>query len=462
MTAPIPAAALFLVLVVTVAPGSARAQENVTAPPPPLQWPTPASPGAAEFPIGTLRRMVEFGANGELCRQLMKDANQPVPPDFDFGKCPPEFAAKVNAGEGKVSWVSGARPTQCGTSCVGRPFVTRSQSLDRPNTILSMLYGHLDFLIDVPGPFNRDVRYGYEAQFRCVIPPGAHQGDVNVRVVFGTPVVGDPGILESIADFMIPANISRAIETGIAQQLSTPGTQGQSVGQCTSIGAKQDPSPPFDSALFDPPRPGGTRVRPVVTDAAVGRTAMIRFSRITRKPPTFGYAPPADPGQFTVFVNGVPAHVPGTPPLNLPVAGGSAPINFCKTVDMRGADRLQILFVNSLGGAVWSQFAPNVGFGAGPTRTMTTGRTVVVPGQSPPSPTPGKPSGGSKPQQLVLREFELLYTIEYRAPASEVAAPPPAAPGGGTRPTRPGVARVPPLTAVNPGGGQAPQPCRPL
>jgi hypothetical protein len=82
---------------------------------------------------------------------------------------------------------------------------------------------------------------------------------------------------------------------------------------------------------------------------------------------------------------------------------------------MNGADRLQLIFVNTHGGAVWSQFAANTNFGAGPPHTMTTGRKVVVPGQpGPPNPITGRP-GSVKPQSIVLREFELLYTIEYRA-----------------------------------------------
>jgi hypothetical protein len=81
----------------------------------------------------------------------------------------------------------------------------------------------------------------------------------------------------------------------------------------------------------------------------------VHFLRITRNPPVFGYTSPDETGQFSVFLNGVPGVFPNTPPLNLPAAGGSAPLNLCKTVDMNGADQLQLIFVNSLGGAVWSQ-----------------------------------------------------------------------------------------------------------
>jgi hypothetical protein len=316
---------LFSLLLLTAS--GAQAQEGSTSPPPPLQWPVQAGPNTpTDFPIGVLRQQVEFGANGELCKLLLKEAGQPIPTNFTWSMCPPAFQAKVNAREGTVSWASGAKPTECGTNCVGRPFVTQSQFLDRPNAIFAMLFGHLDFAIDVPGPFNRDVRFGYEAQFRCVMKPGAREGDLDVRVAFGTPVISDPGILESITGFMVPANISRAIEQGIRDRLATPGSQSQSLGRCRSIGANQAPQPAFDSILFDLPAMGTRQPTVRVPVAALSSSATVRFLRITRKP-VVGFSPPAEPGQFTVFLNGIPAQFPDTPALVLPVTGGSAAIN---------------------------------------------------------------------------------------------------------------------------------------
>jgi hypothetical protein len=452
--------ALFFVLVLAV-PG-ARAQEGAISPPPPLQWPVQAGPNTpTDFSITLLRQQIELGGNVELCKALMTEAGQPIPANFTWSMCPPEFQAKVNAREGMVSWASGAKPTECGTDCVGRPFMTQSMALDRPNTIFAMLYGHLDFSIDVPGPFNRDVRYGYEAQFRCLTEPGAREGDFNIRMVFEPPVVGDPGILESVTNFMIPANISRAIEDGIRSRLSTPGSQSQSLGRCRSIGVNVAAQPSFDSILFDRPAASTKRpnVKAPIAGTALGTSATVHFIRITRKP-VFGFTPPADPGQFNVFLNGIPAYFPDTPALVLPAAGGSAAINFCKTIDMNGADRLQIIFANSLGGAVWSQFAANTSYGAGSPRTMTTGRTVVVPGQpGPPDPVTGKPRP-VKPQSIVLREYELLYTIEYHAPPSQIAVAPAAGGSGtGARPSRLGAILTAPSAVLSDGSAQPAQPC---
>jgi hypothetical protein len=265
-----------------------RAQENAISPPALLQWPTQAGPNANRgFPISVLRGLIERGGNEELCKILMAEADQPIPADFEWSLCPPEFQAKVTARQGTVTWAQGAKPTDCGTNCVGRPFMTQSSFLNQPNTIFAMFYGHLDFAVDVPGPFNRNVRYGYEAQFHCLMNPGAREGDFNIRLVFGQPVVREPGILEDIFDFiLLPANLSRAIEAGIRNRLSTPGSQNQSGGRCTSIGAGRAADPSFDSAVFDMP-PQGTR-RPIVRiplpTRFPGKRATVRFFRITRQP----------------------------------------------------------------------------------------------------------------------------------------------------------------------------------
>lgn len=451
-----------LVALALLAAPPAAAQENVLGPPAPLQWPTLTGPNSnRSFLVAILRGEFEKGANAELCKVLMRERNLPIPQDFDFTMCPPDLAAKVNNREGKVKWASGAKPTECGMSCWGRPSMTRELFLNRPNVHYAMFYGHLDFEVENPGP-NRNVRFGYEAQFRCLIPPGARAGALEIRAVFGQPVIGDPSFWESVADFLVPLNISRQIEAGIRRELSKPGTTSMpDQGRCTSIGVDRPPQgdPVFDTVRFDLPAP--TR-RTAAAAAAAGasslqnKSATVRFVRITRKPPTFGYTSPAEPGSFDVFLNGIPAHFPDTPELSLPAAGGSAPINLCKTIDMNGADRLQVIFLNSHGGAVWSQFTPAQKFGAGAPHLMTTGRKVVVPGKS------GLPgSGPPKPQTLLLREFELTYTVDYHGPPSEAVDIPPMA-GGGIRPPRAGadIRGTTSGTASTDPGGAPPQPCR--
>ena len=438
----------------------AHAQENAISAPAPLQWPTLTGPSSnRSLLVGFLRVELEKGANAELCKVLMRERNLAIPPDFDFTMCPPDLATMVNNRQGKVKWASGAKPTECGMSCWGRPMMTREQFLDRPNVHYAMFYGHLDFEVENPGP-NRNVRFGYEAQFRCLIPQGARDGALEIRAVFGRPVVGDPSFWESVADFLVPINISRQIEAGIRRELSRPGsTSMPDQGRCTSIGVDAPPqgNPDFDTVRFDLPSRRAGAGAAAAAASALTKSATVHFLRITRKPPVFGYDSPVEPGTFSVFLNGIPGHFPDAPALPLPPAGGSAPVNLCKTVDMNGADRLQVIFVNSLGGGVWSQFAPGQNFGAGAPHLMTTGRRVVVAGQ------PGPPgSGPNKPQSLVLREFELTYTIEYHAPPSE-AVDSGRTTGGGVRPPRAGGSdtRAPGSDTRTTEPGRAPQqPCR--
>ena len=98
---------------------------------------------------------------------------------------------------------------------------------------------------------------------------------------------------------------------------------------------------------------------------------------------------------------------------------------------MEGVDNLQILFVDNLGGAIWSQFSPAQNFGGGGMRKMTTARTFLRPGLHP----------GDKPISYVTRDFELDYHIEYRGAPTSVNGTP--APTGGGRGGRAGVTTTP-------------------
>lgn len=450
-----------LAALMLTAPAGTWAQENQISPPAPLAHPALETNQQANgrFPISLFRLLAESQANTALCAMLMKDAKMTVPANFAWTDCPADFQSDVTSSKGKVSWASGAKPTQCGTDCVGRPFMTQSMFLDRPNTIYAMFYGHLTFAVDVPGPFNRTVTYGYQAEFRCQSDssgPGSH---IVLSVVFGSPVVSDPGILESISSFLLqPVDLSTRITNGIMAQASGVPTNSSALGACNTIGASQAANPADDAVLFNipttaPRRPGGG----ALGSAVVGRTATVHFVSITRRPPTYGVAPTADPGQFQVFLNGALVDIPAVPAAELPASGGSATLDLCKAIDVSGADRLQLIFVNSNGGAAWSQFTSAARLGAGAAHTLTTGRTVVVPG-SPgiPNPTTGQTTTG-KPHPIVVQEYDLLYTVDYTA-AATAAKPVATNTSGGTnvggrgsvRPGTVGPATLGPRTPATP------------
>src|SRR5260370_41575850 len=89
---------------------SANAQEDNTSPPPPLQWPTPASAnakGQLPFQVGNLglRHSIEEVADAMLCEMLMKDANTPIPNEanFTYADCPSGYKTMINTRQRKFS-----------------------------------------------------------------------------------------------------------------------------------------------------------------------------------------------------------------------------------------------------------------------------------------------------------------------------------------------------------------------
>lgn len=473
MTAKVIVASATLSIAITVF-SRAVAQENALGPPDVLQYPLEASADAPRsVPVIFLRDKIEKGADLALCEALMREAGRPIPADFQEAACEPAFAEKVRNGEGIIHWAGGARPLQCGVSCVGRPFMTSTQFVDRPNLRRAMLYGHLTFVADPTGPFNRDITYGYEAYFTCNAENGARSGDFTVDVKFGAPVIGDPGPIESVLDFiLLPARLSRYVEHRVRQELSSASGASNVRDLCRSVGVNRAADAKFDSAVFDPASSGPRIGRPDIGAATALRDrATVHFLRIARKPlPALvdtSHAAPGNPaaGYFNVFLNGSRVAFPPKSPtpvggIDLPPEGGVVELNYCRTIDLTGSDRLQLLFTNGLGGAVWSQFPRSSNFGAKTAKTMTTGRTIIVPGfPGPPDPVTGRPTP-ARPQAVILREFEVVYTITY-VPRPDIVAPTePARPGG-----RPGIDATTgvlgdrPSVAVDP-SAPAPQPCR--
>lgn len=91
---------------------------------------------------------------------------------------------------------------------------------------------------------------------------------------------------------------------------------------------------------------------------------------------------------------------------------------------------------------------------------MTTGRTIVVPGfPGPPDPVTGRPTP-ARPEAVILREFELSYSITYAPRPDTFTTTEPARPG--LHPDHGAVADIlgdRPSVAVDP-SAPAPQACR--
>ena len=443
--------------------GAALAQENLLSPPAALQFPFEAQPSAVEFPLGTLRTAVELSVDLALCKALMTVDGRPIPNPFRREDCPPAYAQRVAANQGAVHWASAnARPSNCGLNCFGHPSMGAEDQRNRPNLRRAGLSGRIALTID--STVDRDITYSFDARFTCKAANGAREGDLTMLVKFDRPVIGEAGIVESVISNVFTADeLSRYIESEIRRQLPSIGSRQSVIGRCRSVGVFRSEDPTFDAIKFDRPGNAPRGPRGAAAAGALPRDqARIEFLRIVRHPlPALvdqGHGRPGDPfsGQFNVFVNGA-SHFFPPQGLVLPVAGGAAPINFCTTVDVTDWDRLQILFTNDLGGAAWSQFPRTGGFGQGALRTLTTGRTIVVPG-SPglPDPITGRPRP-PRPQTVLLREFELTYRVTF---TGRPVVAQPATPG---RPVRPGLAGsivgTRPTLAVDPTAPPS-QPCR--
>jgi hypothetical protein len=386
------------------------AQENMTSPPPPLQFPTVASANAKGVLIaGEVRALLEEAGNVELCKIFMKqdDPGVSFPDNFAFKDCSPSATAKVRNGDGDVRWADGARPTQCKRECLGSFTMDQTRALDRPNRRFASARGRLTFTVDQI--LDRDIIFGFEMIVDCRVASGSKSGEIAVNAVVDQPFSDGPGLAESILDFLTgPANLSRRIDDRIRAALRGAGaTPALDRGRCTSIGATGLPEFTFDQFNWDiPPPPAPPKVAPAT--ALRGRTATLFIDSITRKK-TIERSPLTDPLRFKVYLNGSLGSIPPFDTVSL-APGETHAKTYCKTVNVESSDNLQVLFVDSLGGAVWSQFPRSADFGNGPSRTMTTGRQIF----RLPQPVPGvSTAGGGKPQLFILREFELRYRIVF-------------------------------------------------
>lgn len=447
--------------------GVAFAQENQTSPPSALQFPSQAPSNAqGEFSLGLMRGVLEDAVDLALCKSLMTRAGESIPIPFQRQHCLPTYAQQVAANSGDVHWAPGARPRTCGQNCLGRPMMTAEDQRNRPNLRRAQLFGRILLTIELPGPGTREVSLGYDAFFTCRAANGARTGDLVMDIRFGPPAIGGAGIVEGIVSNVFTAGeLSRYVESEIRRQLPNLGSQANVIGNCRSVGTLRNADPSFDAIKWDLAT-GSGRVANIgaANVAAVRDQVRIEFLRIVRRPlpglVAQEHGRPGDPasGQFTVFLNGQSHFLPAQG-LVLPVAGGSAPINFCTTVDVTNWNGLQLLFTNDLGGAAWSQFASGANYGHGGVRTLTTSRTIVVPGSpGPPDPITGRPRPGGRPQTVVLNEFELTYRISFTARPTIVSSEAPAAPSRGT--IRPGISVLQTRPTLATDGGAPAQPCR--
>jgi hypothetical protein len=316
----------------------------------------------------------------------------------------------IDGGKGPVHWKQGARPTECASSCVQGPFKEQTLNMGAPNSRFALVTGKLQFEIEIPQlASTRDLEFDFAVDARCDVPVGKKTGTLNIITTVDPPLIGGAqGFEAAIGAWVQPFhNLVDDITQRIRNSLPGEGTHSTTVtsspGPCSSIGADAK------DFLWDVPRQGQTATVAVVS-AASKPTVTLFFDHIannvtstspTSKPPT---------PRLTVYVNGVPTRVP------LPANVASHDSKLCVNFPMDGADRLQLLLNDGVGGAVWSQFVAANNFGTG-SHNLTTTRNVIV------KDSHGKLQKGTSPG------VELDYRIAFHpTPQSEGATT--AAPSG--------------------------------
>jgi hypothetical protein len=452
----------------------AVAQEDTVGIPPALEFPvqeldaTPLdlfdpSGSLRLFESSTFRNEIEKAGDTALCNAAMEfrygndQARLAELHQSDENFCDQDLKDTIRNDGGllfvPVLWDEGARPTQCGHNCLSAPINTQEQFTDRANLRQVVMYGHLDLRIPTLG---HKMSLGYELRFTCRADDGARRGVFTSEIKLDQNLVHEEGALEQVAEFLTPVQVGDLISDYIDGELDGSLTVPASTEglECVSIGAVQDAS----NSIKDTVRssvPGRT-IAPGVAAAFADR-ATVRLLRIDRLPPSpFVAAAPEDSlglGDFTLTVNGerTPIPVPiGDDPnaLVLPPEGGSVSLNMCKSVDISGASRLQLLFANGAGSAAWAELTRAADFGEGGVHTITAGRTVLLPARPGlPDPITGQPTQ-LNPTPYILREFQLFYQVSFEpsaAPTATIA-------DGASSPIGGGVAtdvnRAPDLTAA--------------
>jgi hypothetical protein len=387
------------------------ASSALAAPPP--QGPPPASVDGDSFPFTVIRAILETEGD-----QVIASNNQSSPH--------------------KLSWASGARPTQCGHACFGQPAMTATRHRDRPNENIARVFARLVFDLDINNsPFNRRIITNVTVNGFC---EGWREGNGNIRfrVKVDPPFVDEPGLLESIADFVaLPLNLSRRIEDGIRAQLGSGGSTTQDLpARCRSLGVFAVGNPASDAVVWDPPLPP---LRFPAAELALEQ-ASVRFESIQRLQ-TLSSVDPARDITFDFYVNGRLLPVPLSGELTLAPSATHTLQEVAITLPADGMESLQIIVADSLGGANFEHFERNSGFPSG-RRALRTVRTELVPVGG----IGGLP-GSNKPTPIIIQDFQVNYTVRV---GERVLAQPEADGGGGGRltgalPTGPAATHLAPL-----------------
>ncbi|WP_290651164.1 hypothetical protein [Aquisalimonas sp.] len=357
--------------------------------PPPALGPPLASPDDGYLPLSVIRGLIE--AEGD---EVIADNNL--------------------ASEHKLSWAGGARPSECGYDCFGRPFMSMTRHLNQPNENVVQVFGRLQFDLDISGfPFDRRVVSNFTVRASC---HGWAHGDGNLRIVVEVqpPFVADGlGVIETVLDFILsPLDLSRRINDRVRAALGPGGVALQDLpARCRTLGAFDAGFAEQDGIVWDAPVTAGL---PQLGHTFVGEPITVRFESIRRQH-VLTNVDPVQPLTFEFYVNHVHLGVPNVGELVLAPGETLVLDNAAIALPVSDLEALLVIVADSLGGAGWELFERGDGFTGG-RRTLLTHRNELVPADQlgpglPPLPPDSQRPGSARPRTIDVHEFRITYTI---------------------------------------------------
>lgn len=314
------------------------------------------------------------------------------------------FIEEYNASsDHELSWAPGAKPTECGYSCVHPPHISSTDFLDQPNQHMAMVRARLKFDLDVADwPISRRIESEVILRVFC---NGWRDGsgDIDIEVSVSPPFVsGGSGLLEDILDVVLmPVDLTSRINHAIQSRLSSPGSEFvvQNFSTCRSLSVIQNSDTGqfwSDRVVWDLPKP-----KPM-TPEFISDYVVVKFENIKRKKVILPWA--TDDVSFFLYINGKGLQIPQTGILAIASEDVRQLQDVSIKLPSKNLETLQIIVIDSHGGTGWVQFDKSTKFGKG-THILRTSREGVIP--------PGEPGNpGTKPRIYQNREFELSYSIK--------------------------------------------------
>lgn len=311
----------------------------------------------------------------------------------------------------KLSWAAGAKPTECGFSCVGGPFMSSTTYFTRPNQRIATIFASFDFNLDIDNyPFDRTITTNITINVSCEgwrKPPG----EIEVSIHADPPFISSGGgLIEDIINFiLLPLDITNSIDAEITRNLSGGQDSFADIPSylCVSLGVNSTGAQTQDIVLWEigsdvEETPSGLFEPPSAINLLQDYVE-VRFESITRK----NGLCPVDPSAgvyFDIFVNGRYIRIPQT---GVAIINSSADYPLKDTtVILNGTPppNVQIIVSDNMGRNGWIQLNEGA-INNNQFPTLITHQMVVDCNSL------GSGPGSNKPGFLDIHEFEITYIV---------------------------------------------------